>query len=85
VLQDNWLGVLPDGSYESILSDSAGGLGWYRIPPGGSRSLRLGDAPVQGAGSTWTGSDDGRRFIVVKPVDRPDIFLIRNFGDAMSR
>jgi len=85
VLADGWMGVNPDGSYESILRDSAGGLGWYRIPPGSSRSVRLGDAPVQGAGTTWTNSDDGRRFIVVKPVDRPDVYLIRNFGELLRR
>ena len=83
VLQDNWVGALSDGSYESILSDPVGGLGWYRVAPGANRSIRLGDAPVQGTGTTWTNSDDGRRFIVVKPVDRPDIYLIRNFGELL--
>ena len=85
VLWDKWIGVLPDGSYESIWGDPGGGLGLYRIPPGGSRSVRLGDAPVHGAGTTWTASEDGRRFIVVKPVDRPDIFLLRNFGELLRR
>jgi len=85
MLADGWLGVFPDGSYESVLRDSAGGLEWYRVPPGGSRGVRLGDAPVQGTVTTWTNSDDGRRFIVVKPVDRPDVYLIRNFGELLRR
>ena len=80
-----WLGVYPDGSFEMVQNDSAGGLGWYRIPPGGTGSVRLGDAPVQGERTTWSASDNGRRFIVVKPVDRPDIFLLRNFGELLRR
>jgi hypothetical protein len=84
VRHDRWLGTFSDGSFESIWSDTAG-LGWFRIPPGGSESVRLGDAPIQGASTTWTSSDDGRRFIVVKPVDRPDVFLVRNFGELLGR
>ncbi|HEY6108084.1 MAG TPA: serine/threonine-protein kinase [Gemmatimonadales bacterium] len=78
-----FLCVLADGSIESVVKDPSGVLGWYRIPPGGSRAVRLGDAPVQDARATWTNSDDGRRFIVVQPVDRPDVYLIRNFGELL--
>ncbi len=56
----------------------------YRIPAGSSRSVRLGDAPVQGPRTEWD-SWDGRRFVVVKPVDRPDIYLLRNFGELLKR
>jgi len=79
-----WFGILSDGSYEWIRTDSTQGLGWYRIPRGGSRSVRLGDAPVQGTGTAWEGWD-GRRFVVTKPVDRPDVFLLRNFGELLRR
>jgi len=82
---DKWFGIFSDGSFESVWSDPGGGLGWYRVPPGGSRSVRLGDAPVQGERTTWTASDDGRRLIVVKPVDRPDVFLLHNFGELLRR
>jgi hypothetical protein len=30
--------------------------------------------PIQGAGTEWGNAEDGRRFVVVKPVDRPDIY-----------
>jgi hypothetical protein len=52
--------------------------GRYAIEP------RLGDAPIQGA-RTWSISDDGRRAIAVKSVDRPDVYLIRNFAEALKR
>jgi hypothetical protein len=84
LLFDQWSGNLSDGSWEWIRPDSTQGLGWYRIPPGGSRSVRLGDAPMQGAGTAWDGWD-GRRFVVTKPVDRPDVFLLRNFGELLRR
>ena len=79
-----WYGVLPDGSFETIRSDSTGALALYRMTAGSSRSVRLGDAPVQGARTEWE-SYDGRRFVVVKPVDRPDIYLLRNFGELLKR
>jgi hypothetical protein len=79
-----WVGTFPDGSFETIRRDSTGALAWYRIPAGSSRSVRLGDAPVQGARTVWD-SYDGRRFVVVKPVDRPDIYLLRNFGELLKR
>jgi hypothetical protein len=82
---EKWLGVFPDGSFETVLSDSTGGLGWYRLAPGTQRSVRLGSAPVQGLRTEWSGSDDGLRFVVVKPVDRPDIYLLRNFGELLKR
>jgi tRNA A-37 threonylcarbamoyl transferase component Bud32 len=85
LLFDQWVGVLSDGSFESIRSDSTGALGWYRTTAGSSRSVRLGDAPVQGAATQWAGSHDGLRFVVVKPVDRPDIYLLRNFGELLKR
>jgi hypothetical protein len=84
MMSQQWFGILSDGSYEWIRTDSTQGLGWYRIPPGGSRSVRLGDAPVQGTGTKWEGWD-GRRFVVTKPVYRPDVFLLRNFGELLSR
>jgi hypothetical protein len=81
---DKWIGVFPDGSFETVLSDSTG-LGWYRIAPGRQRSVRLGSAPVQGLRTEWSGSNDGLRFVVVKPVDRPDVYLLRNFGELLKR
>jgi len=30
-------------------------------------------------------SNDGRRFIVVKSDDRPDIYLLRNLGERLKR
>ena len=85
LLFDQWLGVLADGSFEMIRSDSTGALVWSRIAVGSSRSVRLGDAPMQGAATRWAGSHDGLRFVVVKPVDRPDIYLLRNFGELLKR
>ena len=85
VVFDKWLGILPDGSYETIGVDSTGVIGWYRIPPGGTRRVRLGDAPIQGPGMTWDGTDDARRFVAVKPVSRPDVFVIKNFGELLRR
>jgi len=38
---------------------------------------------VQGPRTEWD-SWDGRRFVVVKPVDRPDIYLLRNFGELLK-
>ena len=80
-----WFGSLPDGSYETMEIDSTGVVGWYRIPPGGTQRVRLGDAPMQAAGIEWDGSEDGRRLIAVKPVSRPDVFVIRNFGELLRR
>ena len=85
MLFNQWLGVLADGSFEMIRSDSTGALVWSRIAVGSSRSVRLGDAPMQGAATRWAGSHDGLRFVVVKPVDRPDIYLLRNFGELLKR
>jgi hypothetical protein len=81
----DWFGFFSDGSFEFTERDSTGGLGLYRIPPGATLSVWLGDAPIQSAGTTWTSSDDGRRFVVVEPVDRPDVFLLRNFGELLGR
>ena len=47
-------------------------------------SARLGPAPIQGA-LNWSISDDGRRAIAVKNVDRPDAYIIRNFRDVLRR
>jgi hypothetical protein len=30
-------------------------------------------------------SEDGRRFVVVKSVDRPDIYLLRNLAELLKR
>ena len=78
------LAVLSDGSVEYVVGEAAATLGWYRVPQGGGRAVRLGDAPVQGA-QTWGISDDGLRVIAVKSVDRPDVYLIRNFAEALKR
>jgi serine/threonine protein kinase len=76
--------VLSDGSVEYVVTEAAATLGWYRVPPGGGRAVRLGDAPVPGA-QTWSFSDNGLRVIAVKSVDRPDVYLIRNFGELLRR
>ena len=81
----DWIGIFSDGSFEFSERDSTGGLGLYRIPPGNTRSVWVGDAPIQSAGATWTSSDDGCRFIVVVPIDRPDIFVLRNFGELLGQ
>lgn len=78
------LAVLSDGSVEYVVGEAAATLGWYRVPPGGGRAVRLGDAPVQGA-QTWGISDNGLRVIAVKSVDRPDVYLIRNFAELLKR
>ena len=89
---DQWLGVMPDGSLESIRTDSTRRLAWYRQAPGSSQVVRLGDAPIRGTatptpsdGTHWESSNDGRRFVAVKSVDRPDIYLLRNFGELLRR
>jgi len=92
LLVDQWFGVMPDGSLESIRTDSTRRLSWYRRAPGSSQVVRLGDAPTQGTatptpfdGTGWGNSNDGRRFVVVKSVDRPDIYVVRNFGELLKR
>jgi len=89
---DQWFGVMPDGSLESIRTDSTRRLAWYRQAPGSSQVVRLGDAPIRSTaipiisdGAHWESSNDGRRFVVVKSVDRPDIYLLRNFGELLKR
>ena len=92
IRNDQWFGVTPDGSLETIRTDSTSQVAWYRLAPGGSDLVRLGDAPTQGTTApspfndvAWGNSEDGRRFVVVKSVDRPDIYLLRNFGDVLKR
>ena len=92
VTLDQWFGVMPDGSLETIRTDSTRRVAWYRLAPGGSGLVRLGDAPTQGTttptpfdGVAWDGSNDGRRFVLVRSVDRPDVYLLRNFGELLSR
>jgi len=92
IMVDQWFGVMPDGSLETIRTDSTRRVAWYRLAPGGSQVVRLGDAPTQGTttptrveGVAWDGSNDGRRFVVVKSVDRPDVYLLRNFGELLKR
>jgi len=86
IRNDQWFGVMPDGSLETIRTDSTRRVAWYRLPPRSDRIVRLGDAPTQGTttptplnGAAWSHSYDGRRFVVVKSVDRPDVYLLRNF------
>ena len=89
---DQWYGVLSDGSLEWLRADSTGRLDFYRRAAGSTQVVRLGDAPIQGTarptqsgGRPWDNSEDGRRFVVTKPVYRPDVFLLRNFGELLSR
>ena len=89
---DQWYGVLSDGSLEWLRADSTGRLVFYRRAAGSTQVVRLGDAPIQGTarpgqsgGRPWDNSEDGRRFVVTKPVYRPDVFLLRNFGELLSR
>jgi hypothetical protein len=89
---EQWFGVMPDGSLEFIRTDSTRRLAWYRQAPGSSQVVRLGDAPIRSTavpilsdGAHWESSNDGRRFVAVKSVDRPDIYLLRNFGELLRR
>ncbi|MFI5280809.1 MAG: protein kinase [Gemmatimonadales bacterium] len=75
--------ALPDGGVEYIAGQEGATLGWFRVPPGGGAAVRLGDAPVQRA-QTWAMSDDGLHAIAVQSTDRPDIYLIRNFGRLLK-
>ncbi|HWZ29529.1 MAG TPA: serine/threonine-protein kinase, partial [Gemmatimonadales bacterium] len=75
---------LADGGVEYMVDETATTRGWYRVPPGASRAVRLGDAPLQGA-VTWSVSDDGLRVVAVKRDDRTDAYLIRNFDEALRR
>jgi hypothetical protein len=74
----------PDGGVEYMVDENATTRGWYRVPPGGGRAVRLGDAPLQGT-VTWSVSDEGRRIVAVKRDERTDAYLIRNFGAALAR
>jgi hypothetical protein len=92
IMVDQWFGVMPDGSLETVRNDSTKRVAWYRLAPGSDKVVRLGEAPTQGTtiptpsnGAAWGSSEDGRRFVVVKSVDRPDIYLLRNFGELLSR
>src|SRR4029434_9312176 len=76
IMVDQWFGVMPDGSLETIRTDSTRRVAWYRLAPDASQVVRLGDAPIQGTttptpveGVAWEHSNDGRRFVVVKAVD----------------
>jgi hypothetical protein len=68
-----------DGSFEYPMHEPNGTDGWYRVPPGGTKPVRLGDSPIQGE-AYWDFSPDIERCVVVKSVDKPDIYLIRNFA-----
>ena len=84
IIPDGIPTLLRDGSIEFVLMESGSSSGWYRIRPGGVGPVRLGPAPIQGA-LNWSISDDGRRAIAVKNVDRPDAYIIRNFRDVLRR
>jgi len=92
IMVDQWFSVMPDGSLETIRTDSTRRVAWYRVAAGASQVVRLGDAPTQGTttptridGAGWDNSNDRRRFVVVKSVDRPDVYLLRNFGELLNR
>jgi hypothetical protein len=82
---NTWNTPFADGSVEWLRRDSTRSVAWFHVAPGTTQTVRLGDAPIQGAGVEWSNSDDGKRFIVMKPPDRPDTYLIRNFGDLLKR
>jgi hypothetical protein len=90
---NKWFGAFSDGSLESIRSDSTGNLWWYRVAPGSTRAVRLGDTPIHGSGLPFiqgTGTDgansiDGRRFRRHEARGPPDIYILRNFGELLKR
>ena len=67
-----------DGSFEYPMSESETTSGWYRVPAGGTKAVRLGDAPLQGD-AEWHFAPSIERCVAVKSVDKPDVYLIRNF------
>ncbi len=71
-----------DGSFEVPDMETPTTTGWYRVSPQGGRAVRLGDAPLQGD-VAWNFSPDVERAVAVKSVDRPDIYLIRNFAQLL--
>jgi len=75
-------GFFDDGSVEYLLQEKGTTTGWYRVPPGGTRAVRLGEAPLQGD-VAWRFSLNINRFAAVKSVDKPDVYLIRNFAQLL--
>ena len=73
---------LPDGSLQFGVLETEGTLVWYRLAPG-DRPARMGPVPRYPA--SYRMSDDGRRVLARVGDPRPDIFLIRNFGQLLGR
>ena len=79
VIRGQQLLAYDDGSFEYPEHELNGTDGWYRVPAGGTKAVRLGDAPIQGD-PWWDFSPNLERCVAVKRVDKPDIYLIRNFA-----
>jgi serine/threonine protein kinase len=73
---------LNDGSLLFDIQETRGAQALYTIRPGG-RARRLGALPH--APAHYTLSADGRRLVVTSSSDKTDVYMIRNFGDFVSR
>ncbi|MDP9336856.1 MAG: hypothetical protein M3Q30_26585, partial [Actinomycetota bacterium] len=73
---------LNDGSLFFDIRETRGAPALYTIRPGG-RAKRLGALPH--APADYSVSADGRRLVVTSRSDKTDVYMIRNFGDFLSR
>ena len=77
--QATWL---PDGTILVPVLETAWTLGWYRIPAGGGKPVRLGSPPRFPADYRF--SRDGLHGIARVSDSRADVYLIRNFADLLK-
>jgi hypothetical protein len=82
---EGWDGIrwLPDHSIVLGLNETEGTLAWFRLPAAGGAPRRLGTPPRYPA--SYRLSADGRSAIARRRDARPDVHLIRNFGELLGR
>ncbi len=75
--------VLPDGTVQVPILESAETLIWYRVNLASGRSVRLGSLPYGPA--YYTMSLNGLRIVALTFDHRTDVYEVRNFADILKR
>jgi len=73
---------LPGGTLLLQIRETASTWVWYRMPVTGGRPVRTG-TPPRSADGTFRLSSDGRRVLARVTINRPDVYVIRNFAEIL--